>query len=1002
MTRSNNHSHHPGERAVSHAFGPSALRLLVAAIQIGSLGLAANGMAHAQPVVPAAASQSQQQQAMYELDIPAQPLASAIAQFSSQTGADLFSDGVGLGGLSSNGVAGRYTLAEGLQQLLAGTGLGFRYQAQSSNARPTIQLVAQGQALELAPINVRGTPIASSDGEWVYHEPRSVSVITREQIDKRPPRHAADMLADTPGVTSAVNRHDPGLSVNIRGMQDFGRVNMMIDGMRQNHVESGHQQRNGQMYIDSELLSSVVIEKGPNAGVYGANAIAGSANFRTLDYDDIILPGQDHGVRLRGATGVGGDANGAHFLGSVAVAGRLSDRLELLAARSQKKLGEYNMGNRGRGNPSPTTGVWDIDGIEEVRYSDQQQDSWLAKARLKLTDEQSLQFTYVDTSNSYNNVSDTFYRLNRDEPYRGFGRAEAESTSYALDYAFSPSNPLIDLNAKVYFVTTENERVNNPGPNAMADTYWQYNLCQGELDEFAKNTCLSGMRQVTTSRTDTLGFQLENTSVFQINMPGAELSANYGIEWFQDEGKSSNRADRDGVSTPFLDEQVGNNLNPNGLRDVASAFASLTFQKEPFTLKAGLRYDWYHLRGNTTVPGAKSVYSGNRLATFTNYYCGRNQNNAINATGCALGQQGDEAAIAAWYETTKSRLEPSYQDTDRFKSFWTDEYHRYEYDVDRSVGKFSPFLSAAYKPLDWLEFFGNWGKGFRPPSLTETLWEGDHGGSSSSSMYPNPLLDAERSTSWELGFNILRQNLLQDNDRLGLKMAYFSTKADNYITTIMSNTLPGQPAGIGMGNTFFQNNLTETRFKGIELEANYDAGLWYGGLNYTKYLSGENKFCSKVFPVGSQSSRYDQPNEDGSMTPEHLQAIAEGYGSVQEKLDAMSYCGIDVVLNTAAYMPLDQHGAHAGIRLFDRTLDMGIRYSRAKGDTVSHYEGNYDLWDSYTTWDFYAKYQPVETFAISLAVENIRDENYLSAYSDSMSRTYAPGRTVQAGLELRF
>lgn len=980
--------------------------LLAAAVQAGLLGLTVTDAAHAQPAAPApsaAASQAQLEREEHRFNIAAQPLSSAITEFSNQTGADLFSQGVDFSGLTTQGVTGRYTLEDGLRQLLADTDVGFHFQPQSGSDRLTVQLVQAGDgSIVLGSVRVEGREARNNDGDWVYGEARSVSVVTREQIDRRPPRHAADMLVDVPGAASAVNRHNPALSVNIRGMQDFGRVNMMIDGMRQNHVESGHQQRNGEMYIDSELLSGVVIEKGPSAGVYGANAIAGSANFRTLGYDDIILPGQDYGVRLRGSSGVGGYGNGVNFLGSAAVAGRVNDRLELLLARSQKNLGEYDIGKRGR---TWETQLWDPsqsglgDHINNVRFSDQKQDSWLAKARLALTESQALQFTYISTEIAYNNVSDTWNVQNSDSGgWREFGSAEAASDAYTVDYNFSPDSPLIDLQAKLYFVTTENQRITEPAPNAMADMVWDFGYCTPEPLGAFESACVAGLRHTNRTRTDTWGLQLENTSRFEIGLSGAELSANYGLEWFQDEGKSGNKADRDGVTTPYFDEQLGNNLNPNGRRDVASAFASLTLGKDPFTLKAGLRYDWYQLRGETTVPGVRSSYLS-RFESYLNYWCSRPQTNATNRAGCEAGMNGGEAGAIAWWESAQSSQ--TYYSTTRWSEEWIDEAIRYEYDVDRNLGKFSPFISAAYKPLDWLELFANWGKGFRPPAMTETLWEGAHGSGSSSYMYPNPLLDSERSTSWEVGLNVLRQGFLKTDDRLGLKLAYFDTKVDNFIFTKMNNTLPGQTAGIGLGNTFFVNNEVKTHFRGLELNVDYDAGFWYSGLNYTRMLGGENDFCGKVFPLGSQVIRHDQPNEDGSMTSQHQQAIAEGYGSYQEKLDAMTICTIELTMNATRSFPADRGSAHAGIRLFKQTLDVGLRVNRSESNTPSNW-GNQNLWESYTTWDFYARYQPIQNLVVSLMVENIRDRNYLSVYSDMFSRTYAPGRTVQAGLEIRF
>lgn len=86
-------------------------------------------------------------------------------------------------------------------------------------------------------------------------------------------------------------------------MQDFGRVNMMIDGMRQDFVQNGHMQRNGEMYVDSELLSEVVVERGVVHGVHGTGAMAGSVDFRTLDFGDVLREGRDIGLKLRARPG---------------------------------------------------------------------------------------------------------------------------------------------------------------------------------------------------------------------------------------------------------------------------------------------------------------------------------------------------------------------------------------------------------------------------------------------------------------------------------------------------------------------------------------------------------------------------------------------------------------------------------------------------------------------------------------------------------------------------
>ncbi|MGP9552419.1 hypothetical protein ACT3SW_19350, partial [Halomonas sp. AOP42-D1-22] len=303
------------------------------------------------------------------------------------------------------------------------------------------------------------------------------------------------------------------------------------DGMRQNFNENAHQQRNGNMYVDSELLSEVVIEKGPSSSMHGAGAIAGSANFRTLNYDDIIMDGNDVGARIRANTGLGSEGNGVNFIGSAAVAGRFGDHLELLGARSRRSLGEYSPGRRKESFDWLLSGVQDgndfrRDGeqvVDRVKFSDQTQDSNLFKARWHLTPEQSLQFTYLDTEISYNNVSDRRVTnptdgsaLDGEEAWQKRGDAQATSQSIGLEYTFNPDSNLIDLDARIYRVSTDNERYTQEGRPVMVgdinmtETAWNSGLCSSTpfLDDWRKE-CEAGLGSNVVTNIDTYGLALE-------------------------------------------------------------------------------------------------------------------------------------------------------------------------------------------------------------------------------------------------------------------------------------------------------------------------------------------------------------------------------------------------------------------------------------------------------------------------------------------------------------
>ena len=68
-----------------------------------------------------------------------------------------------------------------------------------------------------------------------------------------------------PGVTTAETARDSAVAINIRGLQDFGRVNVLIEGARQNFQRSGHN-ANGVFYIEPEMLKGVDITRGPDFG----------------------------------------------------------------------------------------------------------------------------------------------------------------------------------------------------------------------------------------------------------------------------------------------------------------------------------------------------------------------------------------------------------------------------------------------------------------------------------------------------------------------------------------------------------------------------------------------------------------------------------------------------------------------------------------------------------------------------------------------------------------
>lgn len=135
------------------------------------------------------------------------------------------------------------------------------------------------------------------------------SVVTQAQIQRLQPSRLSTILRDVPGVTTQESQTNPAQAINIRGLQDFGRVNVLIDGARQDFQTSGHS-ANGVFYLDPELVGGVDITRGPTATIYGSGAIGGVVAFRTRAIDDILAPDETAGFVQKQGFGT----NGQKFL----------------------------------------------------------------------------------------------------------------------------------------------------------------------------------------------------------------------------------------------------------------------------------------------------------------------------------------------------------------------------------------------------------------------------------------------------------------------------------------------------------------------------------------------------------------------------------------------------------------------------------------------------------------------------------------------------------------
>lgn len=136
----------------------------------------------------------------------------------------------------------------------------------------------------------------------------AVSVIDAETVRERMAGKIDAAIRMTPGAFTRQLDEQPGVTVNIRGMQGMGRVNQMIDGVPQTFRNlSGHSgTMDNMVYIDQNLLAGVDITRGAAPGADGMGTLSGAADFRTLGIDDVLLAGRDYGGRVTLQAGTNG------------------------------------------------------------------------------------------------------------------------------------------------------------------------------------------------------------------------------------------------------------------------------------------------------------------------------------------------------------------------------------------------------------------------------------------------------------------------------------------------------------------------------------------------------------------------------------------------------------------------------------------------------------------------------------------------------------------------
>ncbi len=685
------------------------------------------------------------------------------------------------------------------------------------------------------------TVAATKTEEKVIDTLAGVSKVDQNDIDQLGPKRTSDIFLGKPSVSFQERGDEPGTAIGIRGLQDFGRVAVVIDGARQNFQRTGHN-ANGYFYLDPSMIAEADIVRGPVANIYGSGAIGGVVSFRTKDVEDILRAGERWGV----LSGIDVGSNTSRGGISSFVGARVNPNVDFIVGGSFRTQGNYRNG----------------DGVE-VPNSFQDVQSGLAKLTVRPADGHEVKLGFIGYDARYNTGQPQV-------PNTSAYSTRTTNQTATLSWKYQrPEDRIFDFKASVYWNGTDTDQTKIAG---------------------AANPITGAIGDTRSFTVDTTGFDIYNTSRFDTG-PVAH-AVTYGGDYFVDRVKV---VDPKGAST-FT--------TPNGERQVGGGFVQLKSNYSSWLeLINAVRYDNYSLNSGS-------------------------------------------------FETSNDR--------------------------------FSPKSTIGITPVSWVTGYVTYAEGYRAPAVTETLVSGNHPGVSFGTgstnfpslftLLPNLGLRPEVGKTKEAGLNFRFNDVFKAGDKIRAKVNVFRNDVDDYIDLVnfgppqpLVQICPGPP-GFCPGRIPWMTvsttptslaqyqNVASARIDGVELESNYDAGLWFAGLSGS-WMKGIN-----------------------TTTREHL-----------------------------ATVPGQTITTTLGVRLFDEKVTASVRWSAVSAQ--SNLNAQYLPATSYDLVNIFIGYQPTPDVLATFTIDNLLNAYYLPSAvlrgtagidSDTLLAGSAPGRVYKAGIKFRF
>ncbi|HHF4811915.1 TPA: TonB-dependent receptor [Haemophilus influenzae] len=852
--------------------------------------------------------------------------------------------------------------------------------------------ITQAQAEEtLGQIDVVEKVISNDKKPFTEAKAKS----TRENVFKET-QTIDQVIRSIPGAFTQQDKGSGVVSVNIRGENGLGRVNTMVDGVTQTFystaLDSGQSGGSSQFgaAIDPNFIAGVDVNKSNFSGASGINALAGSANFRTLSVNDVITDDKPFGIILKGMTG--SNATKSNFMTTAAGRKWLDNGgyVGVVYGYSQREVSQdYRIGG---GERLASLGQ-DILAKEKEAYF--RNAGYILNSEGQWAPDLDKPHWYCNNGQSYppgksaGGVDCSFYRI-------GPTAKKRQGILQELKTGKKPEN--------IYELQNGNDGIKKTD-KSFEDNKEQYSVAPiepGSLQSRSRSHLLKfeygddhhtlgaqirtldnkiGSRKIE-NRNYQINYNFNNNSYLDLNLMAAH---NIGKTIYPKGGF-------------FAGWQVADKLIAKNVANIVDINNSHTFLlPKEIDLKTTLGFNYFtNEYSKNRFPEELSLFyndDSHDQGTYSNLGRFKGDRNLLPQRSVILQPSGKQKFKTVYFDTALSKGIYHLNYSVNFTHYaFNGEYVGYENKTQinepilhtsghKKAFNHSATLSAELS--DYFMPFFTYSRTHRMPNIQEMFF------SQVSDAGVNTALKPEQSDTYQLGFNTYKKGLFTQDDVLGIKLVGYRSFIKNYIHNVYGVWWRNGVVPTWASSTRFRFTIAHQNYQpivkksGAELEINYDMGRFFANVSYAYQRTNQPTNYADASPRPNNASKED--------------ILKQGYG-----------------LSRVSMLPKDYGRLELGTRWFDQKLTLGMAaryYGKSKRATIEEEYINGSRYERYTAGertyyavkkteeikkqpiilDLHVSYEPIKDLIIKAEVQNLLDKRYvdpLDAGNDAASQRY--------------